>query len=131
MNNSDNQVLSRATMQLLLNNQKMAEKVKSVKSQLLRHKKSATTFHGKFLIEKQKNEKLQKMAATLFMKCKLRCACEDQNNCNNDLCQNIAELSATLSEKKRPEQEKMEDKSGLSSDSSSSSSSESSSTDSE
>ena len=126
MNSSDKTVLSRASLQLLVNNQKMSEKLSSTKSELLRYKKSARNFHEKFLIEKSKSEDLQNMAVTLLSRSGASCACENTENCENTLCAELSELAKELNRKKPQKEENMEVDVNPTDSSSSSSSSSSS-----
>ena len=103
MNNTDNKIMLRATLRLVLDNQLKTEKLKAAKSQSQRNKKAGEQYREMWLKEKErlaeekeKSEKLQIMAAKLLSKTELRCTCEVPEECENRLCAHIGELSAEI-----------------------------------
>ena len=96
MNTFDERALSRATIRLLLDNQKISEKVGKVKLEAKNNKEQAEKWRDLWAKERENAEKLRidgkkivDMAVSLFKKYDLQCACEDTENCENDLCQTI------------------------------------------
>ena len=96
MNNPDTKVLSRATIQLLLSNQKISEKLSKAKSESKKHEKRGEKWREMWLEEKAKAENLQDLAVKFFVKSNLSCACEDDSKCENNLCTRISSLAKTL-----------------------------------
>ena len=122
MNNVDSKVLSRATIQLVLDNQKLTEKLKAKSLESKKHKKRVEGWQKKWQEENQNAIKLENLAVALFSKFDIKCACDEDSDCENNLCVKIATIREKI--KKEVQEEMMVDEQE-SEDSSSDSSSDS------
>ena len=127
MNTPDNRDLSRATIKLLLENQKLSDKLKKVQKESKQHMNQSEKWQKLWHVEREKYknsreeaEKVKSMLIALFAKFDLRCACELPANCENPLCSKIFDKAQNLKIEKKSEKYELQS----SSDSSSSSDSE-------
>ena len=122
MNNVDSKVLSRATIQLVLDNQKLTEKLNAKKLESKKYKKRVEDWQKKWQEENQNAVKLENFAVALFSKFDIKCACEEDSDCENSLCAKIATIrekikEEVLKEMRVGEQESEDSSSDSSSDS--------------
>ena len=119
MNKTDNKILTRAAIELLLNCQKSSEKAKEAKLECTRHKKASNRHFENLMIEKERASELQKMVVILMAKGDSRCACcVDPKNCKKVLCADLSEQAKVL--KRRWAEQQREEIEAMSSSTSSS-----------
>ena len=119
MNKTDNKILTRAAIQLLLNCQKSSEKAKEARLECTRHKKASNRHMADLSIEKERASELQKMVVILMAKNDARCACcVNPENCRKVLCSDLSEQAKVL--KRRWAEQQREEIEAMSSSTSSS-----------